>query len=61
MDAGVCLEGDCEITHKVIAGRIEIEFGHAAGSLTLCLSEDAAVNLMNVVTAATEEFQRRAA
>ena len=61
MDAGVCVDGDCAIAHMVSGDAIEIDFGHATGSLHLCLSEDAAVKLVNVVTVAVADFQQHRA
>ncbi len=61
VDAGVCVDGDCAITHMVSGDAIEIDFGHATGSLHLCLSQDAAVKLVNVVTVAVADLQEHRA
>jgi len=61
VDAAVSVDGDCTITHGVNTDHIEIEFGHSAGSLQLCLTENAAVKLVNAVTVAVEEFRQHRA
>lgn len=61
VDAGASVSGDCTVTHMVSVDSIEIDFGHSAGSLHLCLSEDAAIKLVNVATIALEDFRQHRA
>ena len=62
VDVVVCIDGDCAINYMVAGDRIEIEFGRASGSLTLCLPEDTAIKLIDIVSLAIEDFrQQRAA
>ncbi len=61
VDAGVSITGDCAITHTVSLESIEIELGHRVGSLQLCMTEDAAIKLMNIVTVALDDFRQHCA
>lgn len=58
VDAGVSVDGSCDITHNVSHNGIEMDFGHSAGSLHLTLTEDAATKLTHVVTAALADYRQ---
>ncbi len=60
VDAGVSVDGDCEITHTVTTRDcVEIELGQSAGSLQLYMTEEAATKLVNVATDALDVLRRR--
>jgi len=60
VDAGVSIDGDCDMTHTVTTQNcVEIELGQSAGSLQLCMTEDAATKLVNVVTSALDALRQR--
>jgi hypothetical protein len=63
VDAGVSIDGDCDITHTVTTQDcVEIELGQSSSSLQLCMTEQAVAKLVNVATGALDELrQRRAA
>ena len=61
VDAGVTIDGDCTITHTVSRDGIEVDFGHRAGCLQLCMTEDAALKLVNVMTVALDDFRQHRA
>lgn len=59
IDAGASIDGDCAITHRVGQDCVEIDFGHRTGGLNLCLTEDAAAKLANVITVALGDLHHR--
>jgi hypothetical protein len=61
VDAGVTIDGDCTITHTTSLDSIEVDFGHRTGSLQLCMTEDAAIKLVNVMTIALDDFRQHRA
>ncbi len=62
VDAGVSIDGDCDMTHKVTTlDCVEIELGQSAASLQLCMTEDAAAKLVDVATSALDALRQRRA
>ena len=61
VDAGVTIDGDCTITHTASLDSIDVDFGHRVGCLQLCMTEDAAIKLVNVVTVALDDFRQHRA
>ena len=60
VDAGVSIDGDCDIKHTVTTGDcVEIELGQSAGSLQLCMTEAATAKLVTVATSALDALRRR--
>jgi hypothetical protein len=59
IDAGVSIDGDCTVTHRVSRDCIEIDFGQGGtGGLNLCLTENAAAKLADVITVALSDFRQ---
>lgn len=60
VDAGVSIDGDCAMTHTVTTPEcVEIELGQSAGSLSLCMTEEAVTKLVRVATTALDELRQR--
>ncbi len=57
----VAIGGDCAITHAVSRDCIEVDFGHRAGCLQLCMTEDAAIKLVSIATVALDDFRQHRA
>jgi len=58
VDAGVSIDGDCTMTHVVTNEGIDIDFGHSTGGLHLCLTENAAAKLADLVALALADFRQ---
>lgn len=61
VDAGVSVDGDCNMTHMITNECIEIDFGQSTGGLSLCLTEDATVKLADLIVVALEDFRQNRA
>ena len=61
VDAGVSVDGDCTMTHSVHNEGVDIDFGQSSGGLHLCLTENAAVKLSDLLTVALADFRQNRA
>ena len=59
VNAGASIGTDCQIAHTLDNDGIEINMGSGPGGLSLCLSGDAAVRLVDVMTAAVADLRQR--
>ena len=61
VDAGVSIDGDCDMTHTVTLDCVEIEFGQRTGCLQLCMTEDAVTKLVNIANIALADLRQHRA
>ena len=61
VDAGVSVDGDCTMTHSVHNEGVDIDFGQSTGGLHLCLTENAAIKLADLLSTALADFRQHRA